>query len=120
MGVEPFIALYRSRMASQERQRYSGEGEQVTKRSPRGGGSVRLRRGSKDVWRIRYPSRSGKQKEVAFRGSKSAADAEKRRLLVAEGMAPAQESSRTVGELLDEWLTHLQSRGRSPRTLAEN
>jgi integrase len=36
-------------------------------------------------------------------------------------LAPVQDPGRrTVGDLLDEWLPHLEARGRSPRTLAEN
>ena len=90
-------------------------------RSARGGGSIKERPGYPGTLRLRYPARNGRQVQKTFKGSPSAAAAEMRRLLEAEGTAPVQDPGRrTVGDLLDEWMTHLEARGRSPRTLAEN
>jgi len=90
-------------------------------RSARGGGSIKERPGYPGTLRLRYPARNGRQVQKTFKGSPSAAAAEMRRLLEAEGTATVQDPGRrTVGDLLDEWLTHLEARGRSPRTLAEN
>jgi integrase len=91
-------------------------------RAPRGAGSLSERAGHPGTWRLRYRE-NGRTRETTFTGSRSAAAAELRRLSALAGNAPpavAEDQNRTVGDLLDAWLTHSERHGRSARYIAEN
>ncbi len=92
------------------------------KRAPRGAGSLSERPGHPGTWRLRWRE-GGRTRETTFSGSFSAAAAELRRLGALAGNAPPavrEDEERTVGELLDAWLTHNERTGKSARYVAEN
>lgn len=76
---------------------------------------------SKGVWRLRYmTTKDGKrrQAEKTFRGTEAAAQRTLNALLTAE--ATNTPDGRTLGQLLDEWLTFKESNGAAAKTIAEN
>ncbi|MFZ0666466.1 MAG: hypothetical protein WAM97_11990 [Acidimicrobiales bacterium] len=60
------------------------------------------------------------QVERSFSGSRRAASRELARLCAEAKAGRLTSTNRTVAELLDEWMTQLESLGRAPKTLAEN
>jgi integrase len=89
-----------------------------------GGGSIRER--APGVWSLRVRV-DGKQFEHTVGSSaKPATEKTARRALLEltaqlRGQASAStDTGRTFGQLLDEWLSHLSSRGRSPKTIHEH
>ncbi|MHB1488305.1 MAG: tyrosine-type recombinase/integrase [Acidimicrobiales bacterium] len=70
------------------------------------------------VWRLRVMTSQG-QIERTFRGGQTPA---RRALseLVGEQPATSETPGRTFEQLLDKWITHLEARGRAPKTLDEN
>jgi integrase len=83
------------------------------------------RPGYPGTWRLRWRD-GGRYRETTFRGSRKAAAAELReRVRLAGGAAPAEAAEldgaeRTVGDLLDVWLTHSERSGKAERYVAEN
>jgi len=69
------------------------------------------------VWRLRVMV-DGKQVQRTFRGTEAAARKELRKLDVQPAALP--KGVHTFGDLLDEWMTFQESRGRAPKTLDEN
>jgi len=80
-----------------------------------GAGSMSVR--EPGVWRLRVMV-EGKQVQRTFRGTEAAARKELRQLDVLPATPP--KGVRTFGDLLDEWMTFQESRGRAPKTLDEN
>lgn len=90
-------------------------------RRARGDGQL-IERG-KNVYALRYVDKAGRRVQKTFRGSRSAAAAELRRLLGQDPTPPPAEAKRTFGDLLEEWLAFgrdKQGRPWAPRTVAEN
>ena len=93
----------------------------VKVRRPKGTGSVRETRTG--VWRVRVYvgpdpiTKKPRQIERTIRGTKGAAEAERRRLEreVSEGKHGG--TTGTLGELLDTWMEHLERIGRRPATV---
>jgi len=83
------------------------------------------RDGYPGTWRLRWRD-GGRYRETTFRGSRKAASAELReRVRLSGGAAPADaaeldSAERTVGDLLDAWLTHSKASGKAERYVAEN
>jgi len=72
------------------------------------------------VWRLRVMTDRG-QVERIFRGGQRAARKVLHDLAGQSPIAVASDAAgRTFGQLLDAWLTHIEARGRAPKTIDEN
>src|SRR5450755_3545987 len=86
----------------------------MAKRQTYGNGSMTER--GPGIWRLRVMS-NGKQVQETFRGTEAAA----RRTLgkLAQKPPTPKRDQRTVADLMERYVAHIEARGRSPRTVDE-
>lgn len=90
-------------------------------RAAKGTGSVKLRAGTENTWRLRYRDASGREVQRTFTGSRTAATNELRRFQTLAGQAPEPteaDTGHTMGEAFDQYVQSLTGKGSSPRTIA--